>query len=186
MREYIKRNIDGKKVLFLFVLTNIVYAIMLTITVPKVMRYSDGIQLLDLMPMGYDAEYVNTLLSTLGDKGRHTYLYNQIPVDLIYPFLFGISSCLVLAYFLNKLGKLDGNLFYLCLLPLFPGLFDYGENIGIITLLTTYPNNSDLVIQITSRFTILKSILTSIYFIVLIIILMLLAKHKLFQKEKKL
>jgi hypothetical protein len=186
MKNLIKKNINGKKVLFLFILTNIVYAIMLTLTIPKVMHFSGGMKILDMMPTGYDAEYVNTLFRTLGDKGRHAYLYNQLPVDLIYPFLFGTSSCLVLAYFLNKLGKLDGNLFYLCLLPLLSGLFDYGENIGIISMLRAYPNNSILLTQITSMFTVLKSVLTSIYFILLIITLMLLAKRKLFLKERNL
>jgi len=59
--KLINRNLSGKKVLTLFVLTNIVYAAMLIIT---------------------------------------------IPLDMIYPFLFGISYCLVIGYFLKKLNKL--------------------------------------------------------------------------------
>lgn len=184
MKEYIKRNLSGRKVLYLFVLTNIVYALMLLLTIPKVMRFSGGMKILDLIPTGYNIQYVNTLFSTLGEKGRNAYLYNQLPLDLIYPFLFGISSCLVLAYFLNKLGKLDSNLFYLCLIPLFSGLFDYGENIGIITMLHIFPNNSILVTQITSIFSILKSLFTSIYFIVLIVTLIVLAKNNLFPKKE--
>jgi hypothetical protein len=184
MRELIKRNIRGSKVLFLFILTNIVYVIMLTLTIPKVMLYSKGMKPLDLIPTGYSAEYVNTLFSTLGDKGRHAYLYYQLPLDLIYPLLFGISSCLVLAYFLNKLGKLDSNLFFLCTLPLFSGLFDYGENIGIISMLRAYPNNTSLQTQLTSTFSVLKSFSIMIYFIILIITLVAFAKSRLFPKEK--
>jgi hypothetical protein len=183
MKDLIQKNISGKKVLLLFILANIVYATMLIITIPEVMHYSGGMKILDMMPTGYDAHYVNTLFNTLEIQGRHTYLYHQLPLDLIYPALFGISSCLVLAYFLNKLEKLDSSLFYLCLIPLFSGFFDYGENIGIISMLRNYPNISKLQVQITSSFSILKSILTSIYFIILIITLLAVAKNKYLSKK---
>lgn len=184
MKELIRRNINGKKVLSLFILTNIVYCIMLLITIPGVMAFSNGLKLLDMMPMGYDNEYVNTLFKTLGDKGRDAYLFRQLPVDMLYPFLFSISSCLVLAYFLHKIGKLDGPLFYICFIPLFSGLFDYGENIGIITMLKTYPENLKLSSQVTNIFSIFKSSCTITYFILLIILLIVFGKHKLLGKNK--
>ena len=183
MREYIKQNINGKTVLLLFVLCNIVYSIMLIVTIPELMQYSGGMKIFDMMPTGYDAQYANTLLNTLGTVGRDLYLFHQLPLDLIYPALFGVSSCLVLAYFLNKLGKLESPLFYLCLLPLVSGLFDYAENIGIICMLKNYPNISEIQVQITSTFTVLKSVLTTIYFIILIITLLVLAKNKLFIRK---
>src|SRR3989339_595059 len=116
MKDLIKRNLNSKRVILLFVLTNIIYVIMLGITIPKVMSFSGGMKLLDMLPTGYTAEYVNSLLSALGEKGRDAYLFNQLPVDMIYPFLFGVSYCLILAYFLNKLGKFESRLFYFCLL----------------------------------------------------------------------
>jgi hypothetical protein len=88
---------------------------------------------------------------------------------MIYPLLFGITYCLLLAYMLNKLGKSDSFLFYLCYIPLFSGLFDYFENIGIFTMLKTYPDNSQLLTQATNVFSVLKSSFTTIYFIILII-----------------
>jgi len=169
MKDLIKRNIDGKQILLLFILTNVIYAIMLTITIPKVMSFSGGMKLLDMLPTGYNAEYVNSLFNTLGDKGRDTYLFNQIPVDMIYPILFGITYCLLLAFIFRKLGKLDSFLFYLSFIPLFSGLFDYFENIGIITMLNSYPDNSDLLTQTTNVFSVLKSAFTTVYFIILII-----------------
>ncbi|PWA09417.1 hypothetical protein [Flavobacterium laiguense] len=183
MKDLIQKNISGKKVLLFFILANLVYAAMLIITIPEVMHYSGGMKILDMMPTGYDTYYVNTLLNTLGKSGRDSYLNHQLPLDLIYPALFGISSCLVLAYFLNKLKKLDSLLFYLCLIPLISGFFDYGENIGIISMLRDYPNISVLQVQITSTFSILKSILTSIYFIILIITLLAVAKNNFFPKK---
>jgi hypothetical protein len=157
---------------------------MLSVTIPKVMGFSGGMKLLDMIPNGYNPEYVNTLLNALGEYGRHAYLFNQIPLDMFYPFLFGVTYCLLMAYILNKLGKLESNLFYFCILPLFSGLFDYCENIGIITMLNTYPDNSNILTRVTSVFSVLKSTSTTIYFVVLLIFLIYLGIRKFFIKNK--
>lgn len=112
MRHLIERNLSGKKVLLMLIVTNIIYVTMLTITIPKVMSFAGGMKILDMMPTGYSPDYVNTLLNALGTEGRHAYLYNQLPLDAIYPFLCGTSYCLLLAYVLSILNKLDGPLFY--------------------------------------------------------------------------
>ena len=184
MRNLIRKNLNGKRVLMLFILTSIVYTIMLTITVPKVVSFSGGMKLLDMIPTGYNAAYVNSLLNALGEKGRDAYLFNQLPMDMIYPLLFGISYCLIFAFFLNKLKKLESNLFYICFLPLFSGFFDYCENIGIITMLNIYPDNSNILAQITNVFSILKSSFTTVYFIILIILLIVFGINKLTPKHK--
>ena len=78
IKEIISKNLAGKKVLLLFVITNIIYAIMLVVTIPETMTFSNGMKLLDMMPTGYDSEYVHALFETLGVKGRDFYLYKQI------------------------------------------------------------------------------------------------------------
>ena len=168
-KEVILKNINGKRVLTLFIVSNIVYLFMLLVTIPKVMSFSFGMKILDMMPTGYNAAYVKSLFATLGEEGRHAYLYNQIPVDLIYPFLFAISSSLVLAFFLKNLDKLYGWYFYLCFLPILAGAFDYLENFGIIIMLSNYPNLPALLIILTNIFSVLKSLLTMVYFILLLI-----------------
>lgn len=171
MKGVFLKNLNGRKVLILFILTNIVYTIMLTVTIPEVVSFAGGMKLLDMMPTGYTHQYVNTLSDALGAAGRHAYLFIQIPVDMVYPFFFGVSYSLVLAYLLNKINKLNGNLFYLCYLPLFAALFDYFENLGIIFMLKSFPDNSVLLSHITNVFSILKSSFTTVYFIILIVVL---------------
>ena len=184
MNDIIKRNMSGRKISVLFILTNILYVIMLTITIPKVMSYAGGMNLPDMMPAGYSAGYVNSLLNNLGEKGRDVYLYNQIPLDMIYPFLFGTTYCLLLAFIIKKLGKKESNLFYLCYIPLFAGLFDYFENIGIIMLLVSYPDNAIILSQTTNIFSVLKSTFTTISFIILIICLIALVLKLIGSKNK--
>ena len=183
LTELIERNISGKKVLGLFILTNAVYMFMLTVTIPNTMGFSNGMKLLDMIPTGYDLNYVSELFSSLGENGRKTYLTNQIPVDMIYPLLFGLTYCLLLAYFLNKLNKLNAPYTYLCLLPIIAGIADYLENFGIITMLKSYPDLTEIAVKTTNSFSLIKSISTSVFFIVLIIVLIILGFKAINRKK---
>ncbi len=172
MKELPGKHIKGREVLFFFFLSNLVYVFMLTVTIPEVMNFSGGMKLPDMLPGGYSYEYVNLLMATLGEKGRQAYLFHQLPVDMVFPFLFGVSNCLILAYLLHRMDKLEGSFVYLCLLPLLAGGFDYLENLGIVALLMSYPDVSRALTTVTGLFTILKSALTAFYFVVLIITLL--------------
>lgn len=178
-KEVIESNLSGKKVLVLFVITTLVYLFMLFFTIPRVMEFSNGLRLLDMMPLGYDATYIRTLFDTLGEEGRQRYLFNQIPVDMIYPGFFAITYCFLIAYFLNKMNKLRGFLFYLCFIPLIAGFADYLENFSIVYLLNEYPNLSGQVMQAANLFSIVKSTTTSVFFIVLIVLLFLFGIQRL-------
>lgn len=171
IRKLIQNNIGGKKVLTFFLLSTAVYVIMLAITIPRVMSFSGGMKILDMMPTGYNAAYVNELFIKLGESGRQAYLYGQLPFDLIYPALYAIGFCLVLAWLFNRIGKLDGNLIYFCLIPVIAGVFDYCENFGIITMLKSWPEIPANLITVTNLFSILKSGFTSVYFIVLMVVI---------------
>ena len=170
-REFLSANIGGKKVLILFILTYLVFGLMLFVTVPEIMSYAGGMRIFNSMPFGYSVEYANNLLSALGETGRHAYLYNQIPIDLFFPFLFGFGNCLLLAYLLNKLDSLHLGYIYLCLIPVFASWFDYLENLGILAMLNSYPNTSPFLIQFSNLFSVGKSLLASIYFVILFIVL---------------
>ncbi len=177
------KKVSGKRILGLFVLTNLIFALMLLVTIPHVMGFSDGMKLLDLLPFGYDTEYVRLLLETLGQEGRHAYLYRQIPLDLIYPGLFAISYSRMMAYFLHKMGRLNGLLFNLCLLPFLVGIADYLENFGIIAMLLRYPTVSAGLVKITSVFSVVKSMTSTVFFVALIIVMTIFAIRLIRSKQ---
>lgn len=183
LTKFIEKNISGKKVLGLFILTNTIYTFMLTVTIPKTMEFSNGMKLLDMMPTGYDLDYVSELFSFLGENGRLTYLTNQIPVDMIYPLLFGLSYYLLLGYLLKKMNKLNSQYIYLCLIPIIAGIADYLENIGIIAMLKNYSELTEVAVKTTSFFSLIKSISTSVFFIVLVVMLIILG-IKLMKRNK--
>lgn len=175
----LEKHATGKKVFIFFLLSTLVYLAMLLITIPKVMSFSEGVRVLDLMPGGYGVEYVMSLFETLGEEGRRVYLWNQIPLDMLYPGLFGITYSLLLFYILRILLTKDSNWFFLAFLPVAGGLFDYLENIGIIIMLNSYPSFSALLVRLTSISTVLKSISITISFVVLLVCLGLLLWNKL-------
>lgn len=162
---------NGKTVLIFFVLSTLVYFLMMTFTVPDLAGIANGMKILDLMPEGYDRHYVDSLFTALGENGRHAYLYYQIPLDLIFPLFYGVGFCLLFAFFLRKINQLTSPFFYFCFLPLIAAISDFIENIGIITMLKQFPNYSEETVTFTSTFSFLKSSTTTIYFIALIFVL---------------
>lgn len=168
MHKFIRKYSNGKTVLIWFVVCNLVYVLMVALTIPKTAAYAGGMKLLDMMPGGYDYNYVQQLFTALGEKGRHAYLFVQLPFDMVYPTLFTISYCLLLAWLLKKLQKQNSWLMYGCYLPLIGGLADYLENIGIITLLKQFPDITLQAVRITSLFSVIKSTTTTLYFVFLL------------------
>ncbi len=177
----LNRLLNWKVLLILFLATNLVYATMLLKTIPAVMTHSEGMKLLDMMPMGYNSDYVNTLFSALGESGRSIYLSTQIPLDMVYPFLFAISYSLIILHLLRKFTSINQSIFYLSWIPIIAGISDYLENVGIISMLSSYPDLSSFQTSGTNVFTIIKSLSTTVYFVSLLIILLAL----LFLRIKK-
>lgn len=180
MLALINKHATGTKVLVWFLITQVIYLTMLLVTIPKVLTHAGEMKLLDMMPTGYDVDYVKMLFENLGQVGREAYLYRQIPLDLLYPLLFSISFSLLLALILKTITKEGSIVFYLCLIPIAAGFFDYLENFGIIRILVTYPDFSLSGAKITNVFSILKSAFITLYFIALLgsIVALLLKKIK--------
>jgi len=158
----------GRLVLFLFILTMVVYAAMLLYTIPMVVASSPEVKLFDLSPSGYTPEEAYTILDSIGPEGRSLYLSVQLPLDFIYPGLFAITYGLLLTWLFKKGLNPSSKAFYWSLVPVFAGLFDYLENIGIIIMVNTFPGLSETVVKITSLFTILKSGFTIVFYVLLV------------------
>jgi hypothetical protein len=159
----------GWIVLTMLLITWALYGYMLSSSIPKVMGYAHGMKLLDMQPTGYTVEYARGLFTTLGEAGRHAYLYDQIPVDMVYPLFFAISYSLLLMYLFSKSFRPQHWIFNLTVIPIFAGSFDYLENIGIIYHLQSYPQLSDSILRLTNVCSVLKSVFTMVFFVLLIV-----------------
>jgi hypothetical protein len=165
----LRRYSRGWIVLLMLLITWALYGYMLSTSIPKVMGYSGGAKLLDMKPTGYTVEYARELFSALGENGRHAYSYEQIPVDMVYPFFFALSYSLLLTYLFGKGFHPDSWVQNLTIIPIYGGIFDYLENIGIIYHLQTYPQFSDTIIRITNVCSVLKSAFTTMFFLLLVV-----------------
>jgi len=108
-----------------------------------------------------------SLLEELGNEGRQFYLSRQLPLDFIYPGLFAVSYTLLLIWLFSKSFKGTSKIFYLAFVPALGGLFDYLENIYIIRMINAFPDLSARLVQTTSTFTMLKSVFTTVFFLLL-------------------
>ena len=170
----LNRKISGRLVLWLFGITNCVYLAIIFLSIPAVLEQASEMKLFDMSPSGYSYEYAMELLEVIGSEGREKYLMLQLPIDFIYPGLFAVTYTLMLIWVFSKRFNADSKIFILALVPAAAGLFDYMENIGIVMMLKSYPNLSSGLVQFTSSFSILKSIMTIAFYILLIYGLLLL------------
>jgi hypothetical protein len=180
--QYIRNTTSGKKALMFLVPAMGMYLIMLFYSIPRVLEHSGGMKILDLMPTGYNTEYAQKLFETLGETGREIYLFQQIPLDMIYPGLFAVSFSLLLAFLFKKAFPVTSKIQNLAIVPIFAGLFDYLENIGIIIILTSYPDFYAWVVSVTNIFSISKSLLTTLVFVLIIISLVRIFGRKIFKQ----
>ncbi len=186
IKEAANKHSSGRKILIFFVITHIIYGIMLLVTIPKVMQYSGGMKILDMLPTGYSANYVQELFAALGEAGRSMYLFQQIPLDLFYPGLFAITFTLLLTLIFKTIFQKENKLRILSLTPVFAGAFDYLENVGIIIMLTIYPTFKPWLASLTNIFSVFKSFSITFVFIVLIIAIIVLVTQKIKNRNKAL
>ena len=162
---YLQKVASGKTVFITFILTMAVYLLMLFYSIPRVESFAPGIALFDLSPTGYSHQHAILLLETLGETGRNVYLYQQLPIDFIYPGLFAISYSLLLVWLFSKSIPAGSKIFFLAWVPVFAGIFDYLENISIISMIRSFPALSQELVGIASTFSILKSLFTMAFFL---------------------
>lgn len=178
-KSLLDRWSHGWTVTILLAAAMAVYCYMVFVSIPAVMAYEGSLRLLDMMPLGYDLDYVRLLFHSLGSEGRQMYLTRQLPIDMIYPALLALSGCFLLAYFLRKGLPSNPKLYWLTFVPVLAGLCDYGENIGIITMLRSFPDLSSDLVCWTSGFSIAKSSLTVLFWLIMLVgLIVILTRRK--------
>lgn len=94
------------------------------------------IPIIDLS-FGFKPQSTLDLVAGYGDAGRAFYAAIEMSTDLVYPIAYAFLFGIILAMLYRKEVYA-----WVCLLPFGMLLFDYGENISIIYLLKTYPQQS--------------------------------------------
>ena len=182
--ELIKKYSTGRNVVLLFSINLAVYLTILFYSIPKVVTLAPEMKLFDVSPSGYTSEYAISLLNAIGQDGRDLYISLQLPLDFIYPGLFIISYSLLFAWLLKKNHGFESKVYYALYIPILAGLFDYAENVFIIMMLKAYPDLNSGLVTVASFATVSKSILSSIFFTLLILSIIQVLWKSIFKKQR--
>lgn len=110
--------------------------------------------IIDLLS-GLNPSKVYEMIEDYGHEGRKTYLFAEVTADIVYPIIYTLLFSVILFVFYEKLGvKLPIKRVFL--LPFLIMLFDYTENLFIITMLVSYPTKIPLLAYLCSVATAFK------------------------------
>ena len=105
---------------------------------------------------------VYTVLSALGESGRAFDLTHIVPLDLVFPFTYGLFLALAISWALARQLPEGSPWFLLNLAPVLAATADYCENAGVITLLLTYPAQLDAVAWFVSIMYVVKFVFSAV------------------------
>ena len=136
-----------------------IYMLMINVTLVHIEAVSGQIPF-DMRPFGYGPADAEALLRALGAEGRQYYLSHQIPLDTIYPAMLALTLIATIVWFARRMPN-SKLIRFGVILSVGAALFDYAENLGIMTLIWSWPDLPTALVFATSTATIAKSVLTT-------------------------
>ena len=130
----------------------------------------------------YTPEKAYSLLSSYGDAGRILYRNGLLTIDIIIPLLYTLFLSQFISWLFQRSFNSQSKLQKLNVLPVGIGIFDILENIGIVTMISIYPVQSDIIAWASSIFTMTKLSL-AIIAVLLVLIGIVKASSNRFKKQ---
>lgn len=162
----LKKTSSVKSICILFVTSQLVLLSMMVFTFP-VINNQIGTKAFDLQSFGFPLSTAESIINTLDTPTTQLYLFPQLTLlDVCYPFLLALFLSSLLFRLVNT-GKTLG--LVIVVIPFLAMFFDYLENICIILMITKKIEISEWFVFISSFFTVLKSLLTIMAWITILI-----------------
>jgi hypothetical protein len=134
--------------------------------IAQLQEITGGPTILD-MTFTTSPDQVYAVLDSLGDAGRLFDLTHIVPLDLIFPCTYALFLSIAISWSLAQWLPEESPWIGMNLLPVIAGTADYCENIGVITLLLTYPARLDPVAFFTSIMYVIKFAFSAFSFMAL-------------------
>ena len=147
------------------VLTAAICLVMNIVFLPHIEAGTEGIRCFD-MNFNYSFETAQAFINALGSDLKAYYLHVQLPLDFVYPLAYTTFFVLLMNTLTQKKSMLTA-------LPPVLAVCDYGENIGIIRMLTT-EELSPVTVSIANGFTMVKTVL--LYVTILLVLVLIIRK----------
>lgn len=103
------------------------------------------------LTFGFKPQETLKMVDAYGDAGRAYYASVEMTADVAYPLVYAFFFGILLSLLYRKTSYARVNL-----LPFLAMLFDYAENVNIVTLLKTFPQQSMAVASLCEVFKLLK------------------------------
>lgn len=126
--------------------------------VAGLLQLTGGANILDF-EFGYTTDKALAMLTALGEQGRVFYLTKIIPIDFPFPLSYMLFYASWIALLAKRIAP-RGRIKYLLMVPFLATVFDWIENIGIISMLNNYPSLPGWAVVTASAAGILKTICT--------------------------
>ncbi|MEP7197332.1 MAG: hypothetical protein ABI851_12500 [Saprospiraceae bacterium] len=103
------------------------------------------------LTFGFDPQKTLTMVADYGDAGRACYSKTEMTADVAYPIIYAFLFGIILSLLYRRKPYSWVNV-----LPFITMLFDYGENLNVITLLNSFPQQSNTIAVLCELFKLLK------------------------------
>ena len=163
----LQKTSSVKGVCILFIASHLVILSMMLFTFP-VINNQIGTKAFDMQSFGYSVSTAKSIVNNLNTQATDLYLFPQLTLlDVLYPFLlaFFLSSFLFRLFLITKTKNKANSI--LLIVPFLAMGFDYLENICVILMISKSIVLSESFVLISSSFTVLKGVLTSIAWLTL-------------------
>lgn len=169
LNSFLLKTSSVKKICISFVASHFVLLLMMIYTFP-VINNQIGTKAFDLQPFGYSVSEAKSIVNNLNDQTTDLYLFPQLTLlDLLYPFLLALFLSSLL-FRLIKITRAKSKIALIFLIiPFLAMIFDYSENICIILMITKSIEISETIVALSSTFTIIKGVLTSVSWIAIFV-----------------
>lgn len=117
----------------------------------------------------YSPERAYQLIDSYGEEGRQYYALIELTLDLIYPILNALMFSTLTIYLFRRVFPPDSFWQKLPLLGPIVMIVDYLENVGIVTMLLSYPRRLGVVAWTANVFTATKFFLSYLELILIVI-----------------
>lgn len=147
--QFVDRQATGSKVLVFLLLQVLMEGLMFGIS-HQFSLLAQGTMPLDVT-LFYGIDAARQFFAAVPEAAAQYYVHVLFPLDLIYPALYSFSYALIVAWLLRKLAQ-RGLVYpqWLVLYPFASGLFDYLENIGMVSLFQQHGVLSDALLTATT------------------------------------
>jgi hypothetical protein len=130
----------------------------------------------------YSADELYRMAESYGQAGRDAYIRARFTFDLVWPGVYTLFLITSVSWIYARAFPQDFKFWWVNLLPLLGMVFDYLENISTSLVMFRYPHQTPLVDFLAPIFTMLKWVLITGSFFILVVGVIILIIQKIIPK----